>query len=153
MEGSGTLIDKIIVASYFIIVTVIGISYSRRYRKDSTREFLTGGRHLSWWQTGMTLIAMMIDPGIMGFATFGFLWGFYVIQWNAVNIWITGWFSAMFFVGIYWRSKIVTTPEYLEKRFNPVTRAFFSVIMVATIIAILVYAVYMGALLINEFVG
>jgi hypothetical protein len=38
MEGSSTLIDKIIVASYFVIVTVIGISYSRRYRKDSTKD-------------------------------------------------------------------------------------------------------------------
>jgi SSS family solute:Na+ symporter len=96
---------------------------------------------------------MMIDPGIMGFAAFGFIWGFYVIQWNAVNVWITSWFSAMFFISIYWRTKIVTTPEYLEKRFNLFTRVCFSLIMVSTIIAMMVYAVYMGALLLNEFVG
>jgi SSS family solute:Na+ symporter len=146
-------IDHWIVLSYFVIVAGIGLIYSRRYRKENAIEFLTGGRHLTWWQTGLTLIAMMIDPGIMGFAAFGFIWGYYVIQWNAVNVWITGWFSAMFFIAIYWRSRIVTTPEYLEKRFNLFTRACFSLIMVSTIIAMMVYAVYMGALLLNEFVG
>ncbi|UCE99104.1 MAG: sodium/solute symporter [Planctomycetota bacterium] len=153
MEGQGTLLDKILVLSYFIIVTVIGFAYSRRYKKDTAKEFVTGGRHLKWWQTGLTLIAMMIDPGIMGFAALGFLWGYYIIQWNAVNVWVTSWFSGLFFIAIYWRSKIITTPEYLDKRFNSVTRAFFSLIMISTMVGMLVYAVYMGALLLQEFVG
>jgi SSS family solute:Na+ symporter len=153
MEGHGTLLDKIIVLSYFGIVFAAGWLYSRRYKKDTAKEFLTGGRHLSWWQTGLTLIAMMIDPGIMGFAALGFIWGYYIIQWNAVNVWVTSWFSGLFFIAIYWRSKIVTTPEYLDKRFNSVTRAFFSLIMISTMVGMLVYAVYMGALLLREFVG
>ena len=37
--------------------------------------------------------------------------GFYIIQWNSVHMWFTAWFAAMFIVPIYWRSKIVTTPE------------------------------------------
>ncbi len=153
MEGQGTLLDKIIVLSYFAIVFAAGWIYSRRYKGQDAKEFLTGGRHLSWWQTGLTLIAMMIDPGIMGFAALGFIWGYYIIQWNAVNVWVTSWFSGLFFIAIYWRSKIVTTPEYLDKRFNGVTRAFFSLIMISTMVGMLVYAVYMGALLLEEFVG
>jgi SSS family solute:Na+ symporter len=59
----------------------------------------------------------------------------------------------MFFIGIYWRSKIVTTPEYLEKRFNVQTRSVFSVLMVLSLIIFLTYGVYMGALLLEELLG
>lgn len=144
------LVDTLVVVLYFVIVFFAGWRLSRKYSKLSTEEFLTGGKHMKWWQTGLTLIAMMVDPGIMGVSTLSFLFGFYVIQWNAINIWFAGWFSAMFFVTIYWRTKIVTTPEYLEKRFNVYTRGFFSLIMTAMIIAMMTYAVYMGALLLEE---
>ncbi len=147
------LIDSLIVFSYFIVVFVIGFIISRRNSKNSSHEFLTGGRHLKWWQTGLTLIAMFVDPGIMGTAALSFIHGFYVIQWNGVNFWISGWFSSLFFVAIYWRSKIITTPEYLEKRFNVMTRAFFSFVMISTIVAFLAYAVYLGGLLLEELIG
>ncbi len=147
------LIDSFIVLGYFIIVFVIGFYISRKNSQSSSHEFLTGGRHMKWHQTGLTLIAMFVDPGIMGTAALSFIHGFYVIQWNGVNFWISGWFASMFFVAIYWRSKIITTPEYLEKRFNVMTRAFFSVIMISTIIAFLTYAVYLGGLLLEELLG
>ncbi len=147
-------IDKIIVGAYFVIVVVTGFLYSQRVKKKETdAEFLTGGRHMSWWQTGMTLIAMMFDPGVMGNTALAFVWGYYVVQWNGVNIWITSWFAGMFFIAIYWRTKIVTTPEYLEKRFNPKTRAVFSGLMVVMLVSFMCYGVYMGGVLLNEFFG
>lgn len=145
--------DTLIVVVYLLIIVLISFFSARKNTKKSDSEFMTGGHHLTWWQTGMTLIAMMFDPGIMGISALAFVWGFYVIQWNAVNVWITAWFAGMFIVGIYWRSKIVTTPEYLEKRFNSLARAFFSVIMTAMLISLLAYAVYMGGVLLNRFLG
>ncbi|MFW6218686.1 MAG: sodium:solute symporter family transporter [Bacteroidota bacterium] len=147
------IIDSLIVLVYFVIIFILGFYFSRKNSKSTSDEFLTGGRHMKWWQTGLTLIAMFVDPGIMGTAALSFIYGFYVIQWNGVNFWISGWFSSLFFVAIYWRSKIVTTPEYLEKRFNVITRAFFSVVMISTIIAFLAYAVYLGGLLLEELLG
>jgi solute:Na+ symporter, SSS family len=146
-------IDSFIVAFYFVLVFAFSYFFGKKYSKKDASEFMTGGRHLNWKQTGLTLIAMMFDPGIMGISALAFVWGFYVVQWNAVNIWITGWFAGMFFVGIYWRSKIVTTPEYLEKRFNAAARAVFSLLMVALLISLLAYAVYMGGILMNKFLG
>ena len=146
-------IDAIIVGAYFIVVLIVSLALTQKYKKASTDDFLTGGNHLNWFQTAMTLIAMMFDPGIMGISALAFVWGFYVIQWNAVNIWVTSWFAGMFIVGIYWRSKITTTPEYLEKRFNVVARSFFSLIMVAMLVSLLAYAVYMGSILLNNSLG
>lgn len=147
------LLDSLIVLGYFVIIFIVSVFISRKNAKSSSHEFMTGGRHMKWWQTGLTLIAMFVDPGIMGTAALSFIHGFYVIQWNGVNFWISGWFASMFFVAIYWRSKIITTPEYLEKRFNVITRAFFSVVMISTIIAFLTYAVYLGGLLMEELLG
>ncbi|NJM16864.1 MAG: sodium/solute symporter [Bacteroidales bacterium] len=113
---------------------------------------MTGGHSLSWWKTGMTLIAMMFDPGIMGISALAFVWGFYVIQWNAVNVWITAWFAGMFIIGIYWRSKIVTTPEYLEKRFNAMA-GIFSVIMSAMLVSLLHMQYTWAVILLNQFLG
>lgn len=147
-------IDKIIVVAYLVIVSLAGLLYSRRLKnKETDEEFLTGGRHMSWWQTGMTLIAQMFDPGIVGNTALAFTWGFYVVQWNGVNIWITSWFAGMFFIAIYWRTKIVTTPEYLEKRFNPMTRGVFSAVMVVMLISFMCWGVYVGGVLLNDFFG
>lgn len=143
-------IDSIIVASYFVVIFVAGFFISKRNRKENASDFLTGGKTMNWKQTGMTLVAMMFDPGVMGNTALAFLWGFYVVQWNAVNVWFTPWFAGLFFIGIYWRSKIVTTPEYLEKRFNPASRGIFSAIMVIMLISFLSYGVYNGGLLLNK---
>ena len=101
----------------------------------------------------MTVIAMAVDPGIIGLAGIGFLWGMYPTQWNGVHVWITTWFAAMFFVPIYWRTNISTTPELLEKRFNVQCRAFFSIVMISVLIVTLAFGVYLGALLLNNFLG
>jgi SSS family solute:Na+ symporter len=153
LEPVNTL-DKIIVVAYLVIVTLTGFIYSQRLKKRETdEEFLTGGRHMSWWQTGMTLIAQMFDPGIVGPTGLAFTWGLYIVQWNGVNIWITSWFAGMFFVGIYWRTKIITTPEYLEKRFNPMTRGVFSAVMVVMLVSFMCWGVYVGGVLLNDFFG
>ncbi|MFC1608440.1 hypothetical protein ACFL47_10775, partial [Candidatus Latescibacterota bacterium] len=83
----------------------------------------------------------------------GFLWGMYPTQWNAVHVWITTWVAAMFFVPIYWKSNICTTPELLEKRFNVQCRAFFSVVMLSVLIVTLAFGVYLGALVLKKLPG
>lgn len=64
----------------------------------------------------------------------------------------TTWFAAMFFVPVYWRSRIVTTPEFLEKRFNLQCRVLF-LLMVVMLIATLGLGLYLGALLLQYLIG
>jgi SSS family solute:Na+ symporter len=146
-------LDSIIVAGYFLLIFVAGAVLGRRYAKRGTHEFLTGGRTFTWKQTALTLVAFAVDPTYMGMAGIAFLWGLYTLQWTAVHIWFTSWFAAMFLVPIYWRTRIVTTPEYLERRFNARCRALFSVLMAAILIVILTSALYLGSLLLRELVG
>ena len=143
-------IDSIIVGAYFLIVFVAGYFVSRHYKKASAGEFITGGRDRTWYQVAFALFAMAADPAILSLCGLGFLWGFYIIQWNSVHMWFTAWFAAMFIVPIYWRSKIVTTPEYLEKRFSLPCRSLFSLLLTAALIITLAGAVYLGARLLKH---
>ncbi|MHC4165433.1 MAG: sodium:solute symporter family transporter [Planctomycetota bacterium] len=144
-------IDSIIVGAYFLIVFIAGYFVSRHYKKASAGEFITGGRDRTWYQVAFALFAMAADPAILSLCGLGFLWGFYIIQWNSVHMWFTAWFAAMFIVPIYWRSKIVTTPEYLEKRFSLPCRSLFSLLLMAALIITLAGAVYLGARLLKNF--
>ncbi|MCE5251465.1 sodium/solute symporter [bacterium] len=147
------MIDSIVVAVYFLAVFIAGYFVSRHYRKTSAEDFITGGRSRTWYQIAIALFAMGADPSIMGIAGLGFLWGLYLIQWPGVHMWFTTWFAAMFLVPIYWRSRIVTTPEYLEKRFNVQCRALFSLIMISILVVTLSAAMYLGALLLKNLLG
>ena len=146
-------LDSSIVVAYFVLVFIAGAVLARRFAHRATREFITGGRTFRWQQTGLTLLAFAVDPTYMGMAGVAFIWGMYLSQWIGVHIWFTSWIAAMFLVPIYWRTQIVTTPEYLERRFNPQCRALFSVLMAAILIIILTSAVYLGALLITRLLG
>lgn len=146
-------IDSSIVAAYFVFIFVAGYLVSRRQRAANATDFLTGGRTFTWKQTGITLVAMAFDPAYMGMAGLGFIWGLYIVQWTSVHIWFTSWFAAMFLIPIYWRSKITTTPEFLEKRFNVLCRVFFSLVMTIILIVTLTSGLYLGSLLLETLLG
>jgi Na+/proline symporter len=71
-------IDGSIVALYFAALFVTSFIISKKNRKNNDKEFLTGGNDLNWKQTGMTLIAMMFNPGIMGNTALAFIWGGFI---------------------------------------------------------------------------
>lgn len=151
-QVDNVIIDTGVILLYFVIIILAGYFVSRRHSKDSADEFLTGGRYLNWFKTGLTLIAMSIDTGIMGVAGIGFVWGL-AIHPNAVNLWVSAPIAAMFLIPIYWKTKIVTTPELLEKRFNVASRAFFSVIMAVYNVIIMGTSIYLGGLILSEVFG
>lgn len=146
-------LDSAIVAGYFLAVFVAGALLARRYARRAAADFLTGGRTFTWRQTALTLVAFAVDPTYMGMTGVAFLWGLYILQWTAVHIWFTSWFAAMFLVPIYWRTRIITTPEYLERRFNAQCRALFSVLMAVILVIILTSALYLGSLLVTRMLG
>ena len=144
--------DMLVVLLYFAVILVVGFLLSRKHKKDSASDFLTGGRSLNWVKTGLTLIAMAIDTGIMGVAGIGFVWGL-AIQPNALNLWVSAPLAAMFLVPIYWRSKIVTTPELLEKRFSVHSRSLFSGLMTLYNVIVLGTSIYLGGLILETIFG
>jgi solute:Na+ symporter, SSS family len=144
--------DAAIVATYFAIALVVGVAGARKLKAASQEEFLTGAHTMSWKQVALAVIAMTADPGVMGFSGLAFLWGL-VIHWNAVNMWFSAPFAAFFLLPIYWRTGILTTPEFLERRFNAASRVLVSVLMLSFNIVILAAMLHLGGLVLSELFG
>jgi len=104
---------------------------------------------LSWKQAALAVIAMTADPGVMGFSGLAFLWGL-VIHWNAVNMWLCAPFAAFFLLPIYWRTGIVTTPEFLERRFNSTSRVLMALLMLSFNVVVMTSMLYLGGLILSE---
>ena len=142
-------VDAAVVVAYCAAALGAGVLGRRRLASSSAEEFLTGARALNWKQAALSTIAMTVDPGVMGFSGLAFLWGL-VIHWNAVNMWLCAPFAAFFLLPIYWRSGIVTTPEFLERRFSGASRVLVAVLMLAFNIVVLTALLHLGGLILSE---
>lgn len=142
----------VVVLLYFLLILLLGLKVSRNHRNDDAHDFLTGGRQMGWFRTSMTLIATSINVGIIGVVGIGFVWGM-AIQPNAVNLWFAAPLAAMFFIPIFWRTQITTTPELLEKRFNVSCRSLFSILMTLFNIILLGTSIYLGGFMLQYFFG
>lgn len=144
--------DMIVVLVYFVIIILLGGKVTRKHKKDSLFDYLNGGKDMGWFRTSMTLIATSINVGIIGFVGIGFVWGM-AIQPNAVNLWFSAPLLALFFLPIFWRTKIVTISELLEKRFNLSSRILYSLISSLKNIIILGTSLYLGGFMLEYFFG
>jgi SSS family solute:Na+ symporter len=73
-----------------------------------------------------------------------------VVHWNAVNMWLCAPFAAFFLLPVYWRTGIVTTPEFLERRFNAASRVLVALLMLAFHVVVLTSLLYLGGLILSE---
>ena len=51
-----TWFDWSVIAAYFLINLLIGLWYRKR-ATESTEEFFVGGRNVSWWLAGTSMVA------------------------------------------------------------------------------------------------
>ncbi len=118
-----SLIDWLIVLTYFLASLGIGIAYSRR-AGTSTQEFFLSGRNLPWWLAGTSMVAttfaadtplavteLVAKNGIAG----NWLW------WNFV---FGGTLTVFFFARLWRRAGVLTDVEFIELRYSGKPAAF-----------------------------
>ncbi len=110
-------IDWAVIIAYLIFSLAIGFYYAKQAGKNTENYFL-GGRKLSWFMAGTSMVAttfaadtpllvteLVVQHGISG----NWLW------WNAV---IGGILTTFFFADLWRRANIVTDIELIEKRYS-----------------------------------
>ena len=126
--------DWAVIAVYGLVIAVIGFVL---VRKSGTAEgYFLAGRSLTWPFIGASLFAANISAEhIVGLAGSGWRRGMAVggFEWMAIYCMIP---LILLFLPFYIRNKIFTVPEFLEQRFSPGVRMFFSAFMV--VVAVLV---------------
>jgi solute:Na+ symporter, SSS family len=153
MGGKIGLIDSSIIIIYLIGILIIGI-LSVRLKKMTSEGYFLAGRGLNWIMVGAALFASNISTiHFVGLAASGynegFVWGNF--EWLAsVTLLLLGFVFAPF----YFKSKISTLPEFLEKRYDSRSRTVLA--FIAIIGALFVHigmSLYAGAVVFETFFG
>ncbi len=143
-------LDTSLLVGYFVIVLVIGFIFVRR--TNTGRDFFLAGNRLGWTAIGFSLFASNISgSSIIGLTGQAYATGISIAnyEWMATLVLI---FMALFVIPIYLKNKLSTIPEFLEKRYNPFTRKYYSLVtIILTIIIDIASCLFAGALLIHVF--
>jgi SSS family solute:Na+ symporter len=119
------IVDMLVIAAYFLVLSGIAYWAARREKLLSSDYFLAG-RDVGWLAVGASLFASNIgSEHLVGLAGTGAASGLAVghFEWLASFILLLlGWL----FVPFYLRSGVYTMPEFLERRYNPAARAYFT---------------------------
>ncbi|MFC2080583.1 sodium:solute symporter [Bacteroidota bacterium] len=153
MELNINRVDLIIIAVYLVGILLIGI-LSVRLKKMTGEVYFLAGRGLGWVMVGAALFASNISTiHLVGLAASGynegFVWGNF--EWMAS---ITLILLGLVFAPFYFKSRISTLPEFLEKRYDSTSRTIMA--FIAIIGALFVHigmSLYAGAVVFHAFFG
>lgn len=145
--------DLVIIIVYLIGILAIGL-YSVRKTKMSSDNYFLAGRGLNWLIVGAALFASNISTiHMVGLAASGynegFVWGNF--EWMAVFTLIL---LSLIFAPFYFKTRIATLPEFLEKRYGPGSRTFLAIMgILAALFIHLGMSLYAGAVVFKSFFG
>ena len=120
------MLDTAIIAAYFLVVFAIGFYHLRKER--NIKDYFLAGGNVGWFAVGASLFATNISSehsiGLAGSgAWIGLAVGCYELS-ASFCLFILGWL----FVPHYLKSKVYTMPKFLERRFGPECRWYFTII-------------------------
>jgi SSS family solute:Na+ symporter len=138
-------IDWLVILGYFVIVFGIAWwAYLKEKQSQTSAEYFLAGRNLGWWIIGAAVFSSNIgSEHLVGLAGSGATDGVAMAHYE-LHAWcllVLGWVMVPF----YMRSKVFTTPEFLERRFSPVNRTVLSGIsLVAYVLTKLAVGIFAG---------
>ena len=119
----------------------------RKEKLDSSEGYFLGGRSL----TGVVIAGSMLLTNIstehlIGMNGSSYKNGFIIIGWEVTSA-LALVVAAMFFIPKYLRLGLTTIPEYLEKRFDGLTRSLVALFLVISfVVTLLPIVLYTGAI-------
>ena len=112
-----SLIDKIIIVFFFVLVLTIGFAVSKRSSKNTSEYFLSG-RTLPWWLLGLSMVATTFSTDTPNLVTD-------IVRTNGVSgnwVWwvflLTGLLTVFVYAKLWRRSDVATDMEFYELRYS-----------------------------------
>jgi len=136
-------LDWVIIVGYFAII--LGIAWRViRQKQDTSTEYFLAGRHLGWFIVGASIFASNIgSEHLVGLAGSGATDGVAMAHYE-LHAWcllVLAWVMVPF----YMRSKVFTTPAFLERRYSPAARTILSAIsLIAYVLTKIAVGIYAG---------
>ena len=118
-----SVIDKIIIVFFFVLVLTIGFAVSKRSSKNTSEYFLSG-RTLPWWLLGLSMVATTFSTDTPNLVTD-------IVRTNGVSgnwVWwvflLTGLLTVFVYAKLWRRSDVATDMEFYELRYSGKGAAF-----------------------------
>ncbi|MGB9836848.1 MAG: sodium:solute symporter [Candidatus Saccharicenans sp.] len=147
------VLDLVIILVYLVGIVFIGLFSARKF-KQSSQEYFLAGKSLSWPVVGAALFAANISTiHLVGLAASGYnegmVWGNF--EWMATFTLII---LGLVFAPFYFKTKISTLPEFLEKRYSPASRIILAIMaIVAALFIHIGMSIYASAAVFKQFFG
>ena len=126
-------IDAVFFFGYMLVVLIIGFAVARR-EQSTIDDYFRAGNRLPWYAIGASIIAAGISSEqFVGEVGYAYKLGMPVMNWE----WMV--FPSLsillfIFIPIYVRNRIITMPEYLERRYGSSARTIYAVLTIASYI-------------------
>src|SRR5258708_30758405 len=146
-------LDLGIMIGYVAAILAVGFASARR-SKMTGQVFFLAGRSLSWPIVGAAFFASNISTiHLVGLTASGYneglVWGNF--EWMAAFTLIL---LSLIFAPFYFRSRIATLPEYLERRYSSASRSILAVMAILAALFIHIgMSLYAGAVVFEQFFG
>ncbi|MDB5015065.1 MAG: sodium solute transporter superfamily [Daejeonella sp.] len=135
---------------FTILVAVISWLKTRKERLKTANDYFLGNRSLGFILVGSSLFLTNLSGNLLiGENESVYINNMSVMAWGMTSI-LAMLIVSEFFIPIYLRMGAVTTPDFLEKRYDTATKKFVSIVFLISYLVNLIPAVlYGGAVAIN----
>jgi solute:Na+ symporter, SSS family len=118
-----TLIDWLAVAAYFLLNIFIGLYYRKR-ATASTEDYFIGGRKVTWWLAGTSMVATTFAADTP-LAVTGLVASYGIAgNWLWWNMLMSGMLTVFFYARLWRRAGVLTDVEFAEIRYSGRPAAF-----------------------------
>lgn len=144
--------DWWVLGIYLVALIAVAVWVALQKNKN-TEDYFLAGRNVGWFVIGASIFASNIgSEHVVGLAGTGAESGMPMAHYE-LHAWIVlllGWL----FLPFYFRSRVFTMPEFLEKRFDSRSRWFLSVFsLIGYVITKVSVTIYAGGIVVSELLG
>jgi SSS family solute:Na+ symporter len=118
-----SFVDWLAVAAYFLFNILIGLYYRKR-ATASTEDYFVGGRKVSWWLAGTSMVATTFAADTP-LAVTGLVASYGIAgNWLWWNMLMSGMLTVFFYARLWRRAGVLTDVEFAEIRYSGRPAAF-----------------------------
>ncbi|MDO4211723.1 MAG: cyclically-permuted mutarotase family protein [Bacteroidales bacterium] len=135
------------------LLGMIALGYYFMKRESGAEDFFKGGGRIPWWAAGISIYATMLSAiTYMAYPAKAFAtdWTYYPML---VTILIVSFPVIHYYLPFFRRLNVTTAYEYLERRFNAVTRLMASALFIIFMVARMALVLYLPSLALTAVTG
>jgi len=143
--------NYLVLATYLLVLVGMGIYLSRRER--TTDDYFKAGNRIPWWAAGISLFATMLSAvTYMSIPALAYATDWRRLIYNLPILMVAP-VIIMLFLPFFRRLNVTTAYEYLERRFNLLSRLLGSILFILLQLGRMGVVIFLPALLLSTATG